>query len=203
MLEQHDRLDEIGYFSKVFGYFLMTAIFISPISGTVIDKTVAFFSGGNKVDPCHGSMAVHCALTTIFGALYSLCAYTNIPDLQVWSDYLLKAFTQFYQIVFALRNCLLSLPSGYNKHEHLNSIWHQFSMWPSSCSSFTGRLHLLDRPPSSVCCFRVIYFTIALDWWAHLPSGLVLVRKFSGKEFMFHTSLKLNFLGYLEWAWIK
>ena len=139
----------------------------------------------------------------LFLALYIHFVLIRTFPIYRFENIILKAFTQFYQKVFALRNCLLSLPSSYNKHEHLNSIWHQFSMWPSSCSSFTGRLHLLDRPPSSVCSFRVIYSTIALDWWAHLLSGLVLVRKFSGMKFRFHTSLNLNSLGCLEWVWIK
>ena len=83
MLESADRLDEIDYFGKMFGYFLMTAIFISPISGVVIDKSMAFFGAGDTVNPNYGTLAVHTGLTTLFGALYSLTAYTNIPDLQV------------------------------------------------------------------------------------------------------------------------
>ena len=83
MLEKHDRLDELDYFGKLFGYFLMIAIFISPISGVVIDKSMAFFGANRTCNPSHGTLAVHCGLTTIFAALYSLTAYTNIPELQV------------------------------------------------------------------------------------------------------------------------
>ena len=83
MLEEHDRLDESAYWGQMFGYSLMTAIFISPISGVVIDKSMAFFAAGDTVNPNYGTLAVHLGLTTIFGALYSITAWTNIPELQV------------------------------------------------------------------------------------------------------------------------
>jgi len=90
-----EEIEALVNFGKTFSYFLMSAIFISPISGVVIDKSMAFFTSGDSVNPAHGTLAVHMAITTIFGALYSLLAWTQIISLQYITFFLFVIHRSF------------------------------------------------------------------------------------------------------------
>ena len=57
---------------------------LTLIFGVVIDKSMAYFASNTNVHTSHVTLTVYCGLTALFGVFYSLTAYSNIPERQVF-----------------------------------------------------------------------------------------------------------------------